>query len=594
LTIDIQSLCLLPGIYSSTLMFTANGALDPSQAVNVSVVVQPHCGLITSTGFLAFTVVAGQSTLANQSLSLNATSSCAGTPTTWSSSSTASWLSVSPGSGQLKGTTSSVVTTSVNAAGLAASTRPYYADLSFVFGHSTLTVMAQVTVQAVPPSSSAPIMSASPLSLNFSNIQGQPSPTGQVVTITNNGHSALTWHSMANPLASSWLAAAPSGGTIVQGQSGQVQVNINTVVSGAPLTPGNYVGQITLVGMDTRGNIAPGSPQTIIVNLVVQPPCTISPPSASALSFNVVQGAPAPAAQTVLFTATGSCVWPVTWTTSLATRARWLTQAPSSGSIGGPGQSGSVAVGASIAGLAAKTYSTTITIAATDSSGAAVTGSGETFTVTLSILPPCVLSPPAPATLAFTLAQGKTSLSAQTVALRESGTCARPVAWQASSSSAWLVLSATSGTDAGAGSSFGVTAAVPASMAPGTYTGSILLTATDSTGASISGSGQTVSVTLTVTATLSGSVVACPGSIPPTCTAPVALAGATVTLMSGSTTVATTTADASGNYSFSGIPLGSYLLTVTGTDASNTSYAGSLSLTLTGDASNISIQAFPA
>ena len=172
---------------------------------------------------------------------------------------TASWLSVTPGSGQLKGTTSSVVTASVNAAGLAPSKNPYYADLSFVFGQSSLTVMAQLTVQAAPPT--APIMSASPLSLNFSNIQGQPDPTGQVVTITNNGHSPLSWHVTATPLLPSfvWLSASPSGGTIAPGQSGQVTVKVNT----AQLTPGNYVGQITLNGMDAKGNPAPGSPQTI-------------------------------------------------------------------------------------------------------------------------------------------------------------------------------------------------------------------------------------------------------------------------------------------------------------------------------------------
>ena len=86
---------------------------------------------------------------------------------------------------------------------------------------------------------------------------------------------------------------------IPPGQSGQVTVKVNT----SHLTPGNYVGQITLNGMDAKGNPAPGSPQTMIVNLVMQSPCTLSPPSSSALSFSAVQGASAnPATQTVLFT----------------------------------------------------------------------------------------------------------------------------------------------------------------------------------------------------------------------------------------------------------------------------------------------------
>jgi hypothetical protein len=63
--------------------------------------------------------------------------------------------------------------------------------------------------------------------------------------------------------------------------------------------------------------------------------------------------------------------------------------------------------------------------------------------------------------------------------------------------------------------------------------------------------------------------------------------------MNGSTTVATTTADPSGNYSFSNIALGTYTINVAGYDASNTHYVGTVNVTVTGDTSNITIQAFP-
>jgi Viral BACON domain/Carboxypeptidase regulatory-like domain len=585
LAVYVQSHCLLPGAYTGTLTFIANSTIDNSQAVNVSMVVQPHCGLVTSTGFLAFTVVAGQTTLANQSLSLNDTTSCAGTSTPWSYFSTASWLSITPGSGQLNGTTSMVVTANVNAGGLAASLNPYYADLTFVFGQSTITVVAQLKVQDAPPM--APIMSASPLSLNFSNIQGQPNPTGQVVTITNNGRSPLSWHVTATPLPSfTWLAASPAGSTIAPGQSGQVTVKVNT----APLTPGNYVGQITLNGMDAKGNAAPGSPQIIMVNLIIQPPCTLSPPSSSALSFTAVQGAYAnPAVQTVLFMATGSCVWPLSWETSVAPSGSWLTQTASSGTIRGVGQSGSVGVDVNITGLIRGTYSTTVTISASDANGAAVQGSRQTFTVTLTILPPCVLKTPSPATLAISLAQGQTTSSALNVVLSESGTCARPVTWHASTSSSWLALTAASGTDSGTGSSFGVNASAM-KVLPGIYTGTITIRATDSTD-SVVGNTQSLAVTLTVMGyTISGTVIACTDQ---TCVSSQPLPEATVTVLSGSTVVATTTANASGSYSLSNIPLGSYTITASGYDASDTHYTGSLMLTLSGDAPNITTQAPP-
>ena len=342
--------------------------------------------------------------------------------------------------------------------------------------------------------------------------------------------------------------------------------------------------------MDTKGNAAPGSPQTIIVNLVIQPPCTLSPPSSSALSFSAVQGSSAnPGPQTVLFTGTGSCVWPLSWKTSVAPSASWLTQNTSSGTIGGAGQSGSVGVAANIAGLVAGTYSTTVTITASDANGVTIQGSTQTFTVTITVLPPCLLSTPTPTTLGFTLAQGQTSSSTLPVGLSESGTCARPVAWQASPSNSWLVLTATSGTDTGAGFSLGVNASA-VNINPGTYTGTITIAATDSNGSTV-GSAQTVAVTLRVTGfSMSGTVLACPVQ---NCATPQALAGATVTITNGSTTVATTTADPSGNYSFSNIPLGTYTITATGFDALNTHYTGSISLTLTGNASGQNINVLP-
>jgi len=105
------------------------------------------------------------------------------------------------------------------------------------------------------------------------------------------------------------------------------------------------------------------------------------------------------------------------------------------------------------------------------------------------------------------------------------------------------------------------------------------------------GSAQSVTVTLKVTGfNISGTVLACPVQ---NCATPQALAGATVTVTNGSTTVATTTADASGNYSFSNIPSGTYTITAAGYDATNTHHTGSVTLTLTGNASGQTINVLP-
>jgi hypothetical protein len=579
----VQSQNLLPGVYIGTLLFTAPGGVDSPQSVNVSLTVQSHCGIVTGSGYLAFTAIAGQSIPGNQTLSLNATASCAGATIPWSSFSSVSWLTVTPASGQLKGTTSAVVSVGVNAASLKAGR--YSGSLSFLAGQSTQTVMVQLTVQA-PPSPTAPIMAASPLTLNFSNTQGQPNPTGQVVTITNNGRSPLTWRTNVACLLSCWLGSAPSGGTIGAGQAGQITIKVDT----SQLTPGNYVGQVTLNGFDSKGAPAPGSPQIITINLVVQPPCIISPPSSSSLSFSTVQGASSPpASQTVIFTGTGSCAWPVIWYVSPP--PSWLTLAASAvGKINGTGQSGSIGVAVNTAALSLQPglYTTQVTIHASDTSGAVVQGSPQTFSITLTVLPPCMLSSPSPASLSFSALQGQSSSKVKPVTLSETGTCARPVTWTANADSAWLILTATSGSDSGSGSNLGVRVKA-ANLTPGMYTGQITVTATDSTGATVLGSGQTITVSLKVTGfTISGSVVACADQA---CATPQPLPGAKVTLTGGSTPL-TTTADASGNYSFSNIPLGTYTISVAGTDASNTPYAGSATLTVPSN-NPLTIQAFP-
>ncbi len=465
--VSVSSQSILPGAYTGTLLFTAPGAIDSPQAVNVSLTVLPHCGIVTSSGFLSFTAVQGQTNLGTQALSLNATVSCSGATINWKLAGTPSWVVVTPASGQLRGTTSAVVSVSVNTAGLPPGT--YSGQLSFVAGMSTQTVTVMLVMQPPPPPAE-PVMGASPLSFNFSNTQGLPNPTGQVVTITNNGGSPLKWSTSTTLIADSWWSAVPTGGTIAPGQTGKVTINVTT----SKLTPGTYTSQVALNGLDASGNLAPGSPQTVTVNLVIQPPCAITQPSASALSFSAVQGAATnPTSQTVMFMGVGGCTWPVAWSTNVSSAANWLTLSKTN-SITGTGQSGSIGVAVTVAGLSVGTYQRTVSISATDASGTPAQGSPQQFTVTLTV------------------------------------------------------------------------------------------------------TGFTVS----------GSVVVCSGPAP-ACTTSQPLPGATVTLTSGSTTVATATADAAGNYSFANVALGSYTLS-----ASGGTHTGSAAVTVQGNTTGVIIQTF--
>lgn len=490
--LSIYSHSLLPGTYSKKLTFrtqTGFGALNSPETVDISLSVRPSCGLALSAGSLSFTAVAGTNP-STQGLSLAATDSCSGM-ISWKAASSVSWLMITPASGQLNGTSNAVITVSVNTTNLKPDT--YFGYISIAIGpQSTQSVAVQLVVQA-PPLPSAPIINASPLNLNVSLTLGQQDPPGQLVTITNTGGSVLNWSTSVNTSTSSWLGVSPAGGSIAPGQTGQLQVN----VTAANLSAGTYVGQVQINGVDGNNVPAGGSPQTITVTFVVQPLCTLSPPSSKALAFSATQGSADPAAQSMILTASGNCGWPLSWKAAVVGSApSWLKFSPASGSFANSNQTATLQIAPTIAGLKPGTYSAQISISALDALGQTVQGSPQIFTVTLNVTQPCSLQVGS-TSLSFTVRQGQTS-TGQTVSISSIGSCALPISWSASGNAAWLVLSPTSGTDQGSGGSIGVSVNA-AQLTAGSYTGTITLSAADKSGAAIVGSPKTISVTVKVT-----------------------------------------------------------------------------------------------
>lgn len=575
---------LLAGVYSAMLVFNGGkNTFDTPQNVGISLTVQPHCGLQLNTGSMSFTAVSGQGNPANQSLTLSTTASCSGT-LAWKATSTASWLAVAPASGQIRGAQKTVTAVSVNASVLKPGT--YSSTITFVEAGGTQTEMVQLVVQAAPPPSQ-PIMGAAPLNLNFSTTQGMPNPPGQIVTITNNGGGTLYWHTTVNILASSWLGASPSGGSIPAHSTGQVKVSIDT----SNLSPNTYVGQVVLNGANGSGVTASGSPQTITVNLVVLPPCTLQQPSSSALAFSAVQGTGNPSAQNIAITASGNCDWPIDWNASISGGASWLSVSPLSGTFPASGQSSTLAVNADISGLSSGTYNAQVTITASGNAQ----GSPQAFAVSLTVLPPCSLSVQAPpGGFSFSVEQGQPAPPAQNFSFSEAGTCAWPVSWSAIASAGngnWLSASPSSGSDSGGGATVSVSVN-PQGLAPGTYTGTITVSATGSGGAPVQGSPQSINVTFMVSGVnLSGAVIACGDS---QCSTSQPFPGAALTLLNTSTNqTMNATADSSGNYSFSNVPLGSYTLTITGSVGSQ-NYSGNVSFSVGGDMSGFNVNAYPS
>jgi hypothetical protein len=245
---------------------------------------------------------------------------------------------------------------------------------------------------------------------------------------------------------------------------------------------------------------------------------------------------------------------------------------------------------ASIAGLSAGTYNTQVSISATDGANTVVQGNPQVFTVTLTVLQPCKLQV-GPLNLSFSATQGQTSTPAQSFSLSETGTCVLPVNWQATGdagSSSWLVVGPPASGAGGATVSVSVNAQ---SLTPGTYSGAITVSATGNGGAVVQNSPQTVNVTLTVTGyTFNGTIIACSDI---SCTTSKPLPGSFLSLLNGSTNqTVSVTADGSANFSLSNLALASYTLTVTGTDGT-LNYLGTVSINLTGDTLNFTVDVYP-
>jgi Carboxypeptidase regulatory-like domain/Viral BACON domain len=400
-------------------------------------------------------------------------------------------------------------------------------------------------------------------------------------TLANSGGSSITWSASSKQ---AWLLVSPSQGTFSAGQT------IWIAVQRVGLKPGDYKGDLAI-----SSNVSPPQHVEVDMSVLPLPPRPVLALSPALLSFRANDGQPTPAAQTLTISNPGTS--PLSWSLAnqdqatataqlsllraLGPASNWLSASPSSGVVA-PGATAAIQVAVSSQSILPGAYTGTLLFTAPGA-----VDSPQEVNVSLTVLPHCGIVTNL-GFLAFTVAQGQTA-TVQHVAVSETGACARPVSWTATADP-WLVLAPASGTDSGGGSTLSVNVTT-ANLVPGTYTGKITIAAIDSTGVVVGGSPQTIAVTLTVTGfTVSGSVVVCSGPAP-ACTTSQPLPGATVTLKSGSTEVASVTADAAGNYSFANVALGSYTLSASGT-GSNGTHTGSAAVTVRGDTTGVTIQTF--
>ena len=292
LTVSLAAQTLPTGTYVADIILTPAGAGGVPVVVPVLLTVESATAVVSSPASLSFSAAAGGAPQ-NQTIEVSASSPTAFTAS--ASTTSGSWLSVSPTSG-IASTANTSLTVTADATKLAEG----------VFqGAVTLTTAGGVVTQipvAFTVASGSGVLTIGPSTLVFAYTQKGALPAAQNLQISGSQSFTAT---VATTAGGTWLAVTPASGT------GNATLSVS--VSPAALAPGTYSGSITITP-------ATGASQLVAVTLSVSaaPALTATP---SPLAFAYTTGNPPPAAQTVTVTSTGGSV---TFTATAASTG-WLS-----------------------------------------------------------------------------------------------------------------------------------------------------------------------------------------------------------------------------------------------------------------------------
>ncbi len=336
---------LAVGTYTGSLKITATGpggaAANATAAApfTIPVVLTLTAGtLVVNPTSLAFTQTLGGSAPANQTVQITSNGQALNYVAAAANPGSVQWLSVS---GSITGQTPGSVTVAVDGSKLSAGT--YNGSITVTApGASNTPLTLPVTLTVAPGT-----ISASPTSLNFSQIAGGTAPAAQSVAVSSTPSSLPYTVSTTTKDGGTWLSATPASGTT----NSNVQVSVNA----GSLAPGSYSGTVTITSAG-----AGGSPLSIPVTFTVTASATLSASPAS-LNFSYISGTTNPAAQTVQVSSSGSNT-SFTVATKTNDGAAWLAATPTSGTT-----PATLSVQVTPSGLAAGTYSGTVTVTSSNS-----------------------------------------------------------------------------------------------------------------------------------------------------------------------------------------------------------------------------------
>jgi hypothetical protein len=402
----------------------------------------------------------------------------------WAASSDSTWLDVNPKSGNLTPGTSISLSVTVNVL------NPVVLAVGIYPGHikitSTSASNSPVSLPVTLTVSASAVMALTPASISLA----APVGTGasKSVTLQNSGGSTMDW---TTSTAQGWIHASPASGSLGAGTSVSVSVQLD-----AQSGPGTFTGTLSFNSAGTSG-----APQNLGVTFTVSalPLIGLSPLT---LTFDAPQGGVNPVPpQFLSLTNTGG--QDLLWTATPTSTPAWLgISAPTSGTLsGGSGQALTIVVNTSPGGtaLVEGTYTGTITVAGTGSTGTPAANSPQTVQVTLNVNSEAKISlNPAAASFSVSVDSVVSGPAGISITNTGSGT----LVWSTTGGPSWLGVSPSGGTLGPLASQSIILTANGSGLPPGFYTGTIEVDGINQTGVApfppASNSPQTIAVDLTV------------------------------------------------------------------------------------------------
>jgi uncharacterized protein (TIGR03437 family) len=456
------------GTYTETVAVSSNNAGNSPQSFPVTLVVNANALLTATVPSLNFNYQIGQTVPQSQIFSVSST----GAPLSFqisTATNTCSGFLSATANGGANGSTfggQNVVVTSVNVTGITPQA---------CTGSITLTVPGSTSPPLVIPVSltvsNTTLMNVSPNAINVTALVGAAATT-QTVSVTTTDNSQIPFAAVAatNPTGLFWLSVTPNGGNTAS--------NLQVTINPANLGVGTYTGTINV---STSMNNVPA--QSVPVTLVIVASNVSATPAS--LTFGQSLGGSLPASQSVQISGvpSGSTIGVVS-TEFNGTNVNWLAASA--------GANNTVVVTADGSQLGLGTFSGVVTVI--------VPGAGNsplyipvTFTVTAQVSLAVSTN-----SVNFAYQAGATVFpQAQGVQVTSSpGSVPFTATFNAASGTAANLISVTPNSgNTPATISLAVNQSVLATLGPGTYSGTVVVSST-----SVPGGNQTINVTVAVAA----------------------------------------------------------------------------------------------